>query len=80
MENMMRFAFWFLIELAGSWVIWATFLAIKFISEDSEGQKASFGLVNNSQIGAFIALPIIATVVWTIAAVGIATVIQIKID
>lgn len=59
------FATWFLLAITGSWFIWASYMAIKFISEDAQGQHAAFSVIQkNSQVGAFIVIPIILTVVW----------------
>lgn len=77
MENFVRFLFWFFIELMGSWVIWASYMAIKFISEDAQGQKAAWSLIHTQNVGAAILFPILANIVWTVASIGIAATIDL---
>lgn len=76
MQNLARFAFWFLIEIAGSWFIWASYMAIKFISEDAQGQKAAFSVLHNTNVGGLILIPVMLTIVWTVAAIGIAVTVN----
>ena len=66
------FATWFLLVIGGGWFIWASFMAIRFIIEDAQGQLAAFGLVHNyGNSGGVIAIPIILSIIWVIASIPI---------
>lgn len=66
------FATWFLLAIGGGWFIWASYMAIRFIIEDAQGQHAAFGLVRNyGSSGGAIAVPIILSIVWVVASIPI---------
>lgn len=62
---MEKFTGWFFTEIIGVWCIWASYMAVKFMTEDAQGQKAAFS-IGHGQVGGFIAVPIILTVVYSI--------------
>jgi len=74
MKNpLVMFAIWFLLVIVGGWFIWASYMAIKFMSEVAQGQHAAFSLIDkNSQVGALIVIPAFLSVIWVIAAAIIA--------
>lgn len=65
-KSILKFCLWVVMELAGSWAIWSSFTTIKFMIEVAQGQKAAFSLNGSPAVGAFIILPGIATLIWTI--------------
>jgi hypothetical protein len=65
METWDKFTSWFFTEILGAWFIWASFMAIKFMSEDAQGQKAAFSLLHDTNVGGFITIPIILSVLFT---------------
>lgn len=77
MDPLAKFATWFLLEIVGGWFIWASYMAIKFMIEDAQGQHAAFSLRDgphaHAQVGAFIMVPIMVSVIWTIISAVIAT-------
>lgn len=66
------FATWFLLVIGGEWFIWASYMAIRFMIEDAQGQHAAFGLVHNyGNSGGVIAIPIILSIVWAVVSIPI---------
>lgn len=62
---MEKFTGWFFTEIVGVWFIWASYMAVKFITEDAQHQKASFSVLH-AQVGGFIAVPIVMTVIYSV--------------
>lgn len=72
---MARFGIWFTGEVIGLWVVWASYMAIKFMTEVGQGQKASWSLHTAAHqqpgsVGLLFIVPlflsIIGSLVWTI--------------
>jgi hypothetical protein len=61
-----KFTSWFFTEILGAWFIWASYMAVKFMSEAAQGQKASFSLLGNTQVGGLILIPVLATITFTL--------------
>ena len=64
MDGCDKFTSWFFTEILGIWFIWSTYMAIRFIADDGQGFKASFGSHDSS--GAFILIPIFASVIFSL--------------
>jgi len=65
-DSLEKFAVWFLAAIVGNWFIWGSFMAIKFMTEDAQGQKAAFSVLHNTQVGGFIVIPILLSILYTI--------------
>jgi hypothetical protein len=63
MNGWNKFTSWFFTEILGVWFIWASYMAIRFISDDAQGIKASFGTHDSS--GVAILAPCLLTAVFT---------------
>lgn len=69
------FSRWFTGEVFGLWFIWASYMALKFMSEVGQGQKASWSLhvaahQQPGNVGLLFMVPLFASVVgsivWTV--------------
>lgn len=61
-----------MLEIGGTWVIWSSFMAIKFMIEDAQHQRAAFSVLHDTQVGGFIVIPVILSVIWTVISVVLA--------
>jgi hypothetical protein len=64
-----KFTSWFFTEILGIWFIWASYMAVKFMTEDAQGQKAAFSVLHNTEVGGFIVLPIVLSGIFTIVSI-----------
>lgn len=71
MDGFSKFTAWFFTEIIGVWFIWASYMAVKFLTEDAQGQKAAFSVLHNTQVGGFILIPIILTIVFSVVSAAI---------
>lgn len=78
-----RAALWLALTMTGSWVIWASFLAVKFITEDAQGQRASFSIVHTGTApytGGFVFIPAILTVAWAVVSFLLAAGLNVRYE
>jgi hypothetical protein len=66
MDDWDKFTSWFFTEIIGLWIIWSSYMAIKFITEVGQHQQAAFSVLGNTQVGALIGIPIICSTIYSI--------------
>jgi hypothetical protein len=65
-----KFGIWFTWAILGNWIIWSSYMAVKFLTEMAQHQHASMSVHGNTSVGGFIVIPIIisilGTILWTV--------------
>ena len=67
-----KFATWFFGEVAGLWLIWSSFMSLRFMIEVAQHQHASFAIHGNQPSAGLFAIPVflsvLGSVIWVVVA------------